>query len=195
MFTGIIKGLGTVKEIENYDGGIRMVIASPFSFVPNDIGASIACNGACMTVVKYDGGDFKIDISNESLDKTTISAWVIGDKINLERATKVGDELGGHIVTGHVDATATLAEVEELSDNKKLTFEVDNYHKKFVAKKGSVTLNGVSLTVNEVDDNRFSVNLVPHTLQETNLGNLAVSDRINFEIDILARYVERLQTA
>jgi riboflavin synthase len=193
MFTGIITSIGLVSHAQAYDGGLKLAIDSDFTFSAKDIGCSIALNGACMTVISYNGGRFYVDVSNESLDKTTLASWQVGERINMERALKVGDELGGHIVLGHIDTVAKVDKVEVLHDNRRLWFFIeDEKYERFIVQKGSVCLNGVSLTVNEVDGKRFSVNLVPHTLKTTNLSLLKASDSVNFELDSLARYAAKL---
>lgn len=191
MFTGIITDLGQVKAVEQ-QGDTRFEFTTRYNLDTVDLGASIACNGACMTVVEKGTDWFAITASKESLDKTTMGAWQVGDPINLERACKVGDELGGHIVSGHVDALAEVVSIIPEGDSHRFTFKISDEFKNFVAPKGSVTLNGVSLTVNEVKGNTFGVNIIPHTMTATNLGKLSAGDSVNFEIDMLARYVARL---
>lgn len=191
MFTGIITDLGQVKAVEQ-QGDTRFEFTTRYNLDTVDLGASIACNGACMTVVEKGKDWFAITASKESLDKTTMGSWKVGDPINLERACKVGDELGGHIVSGHVDALAEVVSIVPEGDSHRFTFKISDEFKNFVAPKGSVTLNGVSLTVNEVKGNTFGVNIIPHTMTATNLGKLAAGDFVNFEIDMLARYVARL---
>ena len=192
MFTGIITDIGIVKLVEVADGGKRFVISTAYDVVDIDMGASIACNGACMTVAGKAQGEFTIFMSDESLKCTNFDDVEAGAKINLERSLKMGDELGGHIVTGHVDVVTYIKNIEKIGENKKLTFDLPNSFAKFVAEKGSVTLNGVSLTVNNVDDVAFDVNLIPHSLENTIFGDAKVGDKINMEIDILARYVARM---
>ena len=197
MFTGIITDIGTISEIAIYDGGMHASISSSFTFREEDIGASISCNGACLTVTGYDGGEFMVDISQETLAHTTIMEWRIGSQINLERAMKLGDEMGGHMVTGHVDGVGRLVAQSIIGDNLQMQFEVADEFIRFIAQKGSITINGVSLTVNirEISTDEvangalFCVNLVPHTLKNTTLGLLKIGDNINFEVDIIARYV------
>jgi len=191
MFTGIITDLGRVKSLVK-EGDTRFEFTTSYALETVDLGASIACNGACMTVVEKGPDWFAITASQESLDKTTMATWAVGDAINLERACKVGDELGGHIVSGHVDALAEVISIIPEGDSHRFTFKVPHAFKNYVASKGSVTLNGVSLTVNEVNDDTFGVNIIPHTMSETNLGQLTAGDFVNFEIDMLARYVARL---
>lgn len=196
MFTGIITDVGEIAAVEQRSTGVKLRIATAYDPDGIAIGASIACAGACLTVIergRRDGrGWFDVEASVETLDKTTLGAWTTGTRINLERALKIGDELGGHIVTGHVDAVADLIGREDVSDMSRLTFRVPKELARFVAEKGSVTLDGTSLTVNAVDGDRFSVMLIPHTLTVTTWGDRRPRDRVNFEVDMMARYVARL---
>ncbi len=196
MFTGIITDIGTVSKLEQH-GDLRARINTQYNHSSIDIGASIACSGVCLTVVEKGATDaqnwFDVDISAETTSKTNIGAkWQVGAKINLERALKVGDELGGHIVSGHVDGVAHVTTITDEGDSTRVTFEAPMALAKFIAPKGSVALNGTSLTVNNVNGASFDVNFIPHTKAETTWGNLAVGDPINLEIDTLARYVARL---
>lgn len=191
MFTGIITDIAKVRSIEK-TGDTRFEFTTSFDTTKIDLGASIACNGACMTVIETGDDWFAIEASAESLDKTTLGDLSVGSKVNLEQATRVGDELGGHIVSGHVDGVAVLTKRIPEGDSLRLTFEVPEAFAKYIASKGSVTLEGVSLTVNEVDGNTFGINLIPHTQTHTTLGSKHPGDRINFEIDMLARYVARM---
>ena len=191
MFTGIITKIGEISKIEKSGDWILTIAVE--NFTDNlAIGASIACNGVCLTVIEKANKSFTVQASNETLALTTVANWQIGTKINLERALKVGDELGGHFVSGHVDGIATLIAKEQIADSYKLDFSVPADLSKFIVKKGSVTLNGVSLTVNEGEGNNCSVNIIPHTLSETNLGDCQIGDKINLEIDIIARYLAKL---
>ncbi|VDS08820.1 Riboflavin synthase [Paracoccus haematequi] len=196
MFTGIITDIGTVASVE-MRGDMRARIDCGYDMATVDLGASIACDGVCLTVVDKGPGWFTVDISAETLSKTNIGAngWQVGRKLNLERALRVGDELGGHIVSGHVDGVARVAELHEEGDSLRLTFEAPAALARFIAPKGSVALNGTSLTVNEVAGNRFGVNLIPHTRQVTTWGGVVLGDAVNLEIDTLARYVARLAEA
>lgn len=191
MFTGIITDIATVRAIKK-TGDTRFEFTTSFDTSKIVLGASIACNGACMTVVETGDDWFAIEASAESLSRTTLGDLSVGSKVNLEQATRVGDELGGHIVSGHVDGVAILTNRVPEGDSLRLTFEVPDEFAKYIASKGSVTLEGVSLTVNEVDGNTFGINLIPHTQTETTLGSKQPGDRINFEIDMLARYVARM---
>ena len=191
MFTGIITDVGRVRSIER-SGDTRFTIETVFDMETVPIGASIANNGVCLTVVDKGPGWFAVQASGETLSKTTLGGWAEGTRVNLERAMKLGDELGGHIVSGHVDGVAAVVEVRPDGESVRLTFEAPADLAKFVAPKGSVALDGVSLTVNEVDGARFGVNIIPHTQIATTFGQLKPGDRVNLEIDMLARYVARL---
>lgn len=194
MFTGLVGPIGTLQARDG-QGEVTFTLTTPWSIDTYVVGESIACDGACMTVVDWHqhemGSSFTFVASAESLSKTTLGNWEIGDRINLERALKLGDALGGHLVSGHVDGLARLTARVEENASLRLAFEVPDDLKAFVASKGSVALNGVSLTVNEVTDRSFGVNLVPHTAAVTNLGALKVGHAVNFEADTLARYVAR----
>ncbi|MCR9107782.1 riboflavin synthase [Marivita sp. XM-24bin2] len=191
MFTGIVTDIGEIRSLE-HRGDLRARIGTAYDTQNIDIGASIACSGVCLTVVELGPDWFDVEISAETLDKTNIGQWVEGQKINLERALKVGDELGGHIVSGHVDGLAEIVEMRPEGDSVRYTFEAPRALARFIAPKGSVALDGTSLTVNEVDETRFGVNIIPHTQEVTTWGASKVGDRVNLEIDTLARYVARL---
>jgi len=191
MFTGIITDLGKVRSITK-TGDTRFEFETSYDTSTIEIGASIACNGACMTVIETGPNWFAISASGESLSKTTMGSWKEGSAINFERAMKVGDELGGHIVSGHVDGVAKIVSITPEGDSHRLVFEAPAELKNFIAPKGSVALDGISLTVNEVEGARFGINIIPHTMQVTTLGHLKVGDPVNLEIDMLARYVARL---
>jgi riboflavin synthase len=190
MFTGIITDLGRVVDVVP-GGGSRLTIETAYDTNSIELGASISCSGACLTVVDRGENWFAVDVSNETLSATTIGDWTLGTEVNLERALRFGDELGGHLVSGHVDAVATIADRRDDGDSVRLTVEVPESLGRYVAPKGSVALDGVSLTVNEVADARFGVNIIPHTLSCTTLRNLKPGHRVNFEADLLARYVVR----
>ena len=195
MFTGIITDVGEVRALERR-GDLRARIGTRYKTASIDMGASIACNGVCLTVIGLGLDWFEVDISAETLSKTNIGGndgWTEGSKINLERALKVGDELGGHIVSGHVDGVATVVGMQDEGDSTRVTFDAPEALARFIAPKGSVALNGTSLTVNEVDGTTFGINFIPHTKEVTTWGMTAVGDRINLEIDTLARYVARLR--
>ncbi|ATG49935.1 riboflavin synthase [Celeribacter ethanolicus] len=195
MFTGIITDVGTVLELEKR-GDLRARIGCAYDVDGIEIGASIACDGVCLTVIAL-GTDpqnwFDVEISAESVSKTNIGAWTVGKRLNLERALKLGDELGGHIVSGHVDGVAVITAMKDEGDSTRITFEAPEALAKFIAPKGSVALNGTSLTVNEVEGCSFGINVIPHTQEVTTWGVAKVGDKVNLEIDTLARYVARLQ--
>lgn len=191
MFTGIVTDIGRVRSVAAA-GDTRFEIDTSYDVERIEIGASIACAGVCLTVVAKEPGCFAVTVSGETLSHTTLGDWGAGTRINLERALKVGDELGGHIVTGHVDGVATIVERTPEGDSVRLGFEVPAHLAYYIAPKGSVALNGASLTVNEVAGHRFGVNLIPHTLAMTTFGAAAVGDRVNLEIDVLARYMARM---
>lgn len=190
MFTGIITDIGTVESIKK-NGDTRIAIRTSYDTNTLLTGASVICSGACMTVVDKGDGWFAIDVSQESLDRTNLGKWKAGSKVNLERSLRMGDELGGHIVTGHVDGLAVVDEILPVGDSHKLVLTAPESLKRFLAEKGSVTLDGVSLTVNGVEDNYFWLNLIPHTWAHTTLGLLSEGDEVNMEIDVLARYISR----
>ena len=197
MFTGIITDIGEVLEVEQR-GDLRARIGTAYHVSGIDIGASIACDGVCLTVIalgEEPRGWFDVEISAETVSKTNIgrNGWAPGKRINLERALKVGDELGGHIVSGHVDGVADLIGMTPEGDSTRLSFRAPEDMARFIAPKGSVALNGTSLTVNEVEGREFGINVIPHTQTVTTWGDVAVGDAINLEIDTLARYVARLQ--
>ena len=192
MFTGIITDIGRIRTLENR-GDLRARIETGYDTAGIEIGASIACDGVCLTAVALGGDWFDVDISAETVSKTNIGDWREGGRINLERALKVGDELGGHIVSGHVDGVAEVVAMRDEGDSTRVTFRAPEDLARFIAPKGSVALNGTSLTVNEVAGRDFGVNLIPHTQEVTTWGLVKQGDRINLEIDSLARYVARLR--
>jgi riboflavin synthase len=198
MFTGIITDIGTVRSAEQ-KGDLRLVIGCGYDMSTVDMGASISCSGACLTVVDKGGDWFAVDVSQETVSKTAADLWAEGARLNLERALRVGDEIGGHIVTGHVDAVATVTRAEEKGGSVDVTIEAPRSLGGGIAPKGSICLDGVSLTVNEVEDagetTRFSVNLIPHTAEHTTLGSIAAGRQLNLEIDVLARYLKRMAEA
>jgi|TARA_B110000116_G_scaffold207706_1_gene183089 riboflavin synthase len=191
MFTGIVTDLGKVRAIE-LRGDTRIEIETSYDTDSVDIGASIACSGPCLTVVEKGAGWFAIEASAETLDKTGVGDWRVGTPVNLERAMRIGDELGGHIVSGHVDAVAKIVAMTPEGDSMRFSFEAPDAFAKYIAPKGSISLDGVSLTVNEVQDNIFGVNIISHTQAATTFGSRKVGDRINMEIDTIARYVARI---
>lgn len=194
MFTGIITDVGAVRKIEKA-GDMRLEIGTQYDTAAVNVGASIACSGPCLTVVDKGPGWFAVNASAETLSKTTLGSWSEGAKVNLERSLRVGEEMGGHIVTGHVDATAKVVERHSEGDSIRFVFELPKALERYVASKGAVALDGISLTVNEVEGNRFGVNIIPHTQQATSFGDLQPGGQVNLEIDVLARYVARLEEA
>ena len=195
MFTGIVTDMGEILSVRQA-GDLSVRIATAYDVDGIDIGASIACDGVCLTVVAL-GTDprnwFDVQVSAESVSRTNLDSWAPGKRVNLERALRVGDELGGHIVSGHVDGVARITDVRDEGDSTRVTLEAPAELARFIAPKGSVALNGASLTVNEVEGNRFGINFIPHTKAVTTWGSIAVGDRVNLEIDTLARYVARLK--
>ena len=200
MFTGIVTDMGQVMALDQ-QGDLRARIGTGYDVSAIDIGASIACDGVCLTVVAVGHAPrnwFEVQISAETLSKTTIgggnrAAWRVGAKINLERALRVGDELGGHIVSGHVDGVAEVTRIADQGDSTRISFRAPDALAGFIAPKGSIALNGTSLTVNEVAGATFGINLIPHTKEVTTWGQVRMGDLVNIEIDTLARYVARLQ--
>lgn len=195
MFTGIITDIGRVLELEQR-GDLRARIGTAYEAAGIDIGASIACDGVCLTVIALGTVPqnwFDVQISAETLSKTTLGSWEPGHDVNLERALRVGDELGGHIVSGHVDGLAEVIAVRGEGDSTRVTFRAPPALAGFIAPKGSVALNGTSLTVNEVQGTDFGINFIPHTQKATTWGRVAVGDKVNLEIDTMARYVARLR--
>ncbi len=197
MFTGIVTDIGEISDHREVAGELRrFVITSSYNHNSIAIGASIACSGVCLTVVETglkDGRSwFAVDAAAETIALTTASSWGTGTRLNLERSLKMGDELGGHLVSGHVDGIATVLEREDLTDQARFRLAASKELSRFIAKKGSVALDGVSLTVNEADGNEFSVLVIPHTLQVTTIGGWRKDTPINIEIDVMARYAARL---
>jgi riboflavin synthase len=207
MFTGLITGVGTVREVQPIGEGrdARFVITVPDNeawagIAEVKLGASIACSGCCLTVIERGADFFTVEVSAESLGLTTLGNWIPGSKINLEGSLKLGDEMGGHLVSGHVDGMAEVISSTPENGSTRWRFRLPPALSRFVAPKGSIAINGVSLTVNEVDDQKaganateFGVNIIPHTEAHTNFSSLAVGDKVNIEIDMLARYVARLK--
>jgi riboflavin synthase len=201
MFTGLITDLGRVRSADAQAGGMRLAIETAYPVESLEIGASIACSGACLTVIESgaeSGGGaharwFSVDVSAETLNCTTLGGWRAGGLVNLERSLKLGDHLDGHLVSGHVDGVAAVVERRPDGDSIRYVFEAPADLSRFIAAKGSVALDGVSLTVNEVDGHRFGVNIIPHTAEKTTFGALQPGERVNLEVDQVARYVARLQ--
>jgi riboflavin synthase len=193
MFTGIIKAMGKVAAIERRGGDVRLSVhsaAMPFSSYA--IGESIAVNGVCLTAVALEDDSFATDVSTETLDVTVLGDLGVGDAVNLEPSLALGERLGGHLVSGHVDCVGSVVTRNEEARSVRFGIELPDEYARYVAKKGSVTVDGVSLTVNEVSRNRFSVNIIPHTAEATIIGSYTVGTRVNIEVDLLARYIERL---
>lgn len=196
MFTGIIETVGEVVSATRNAGDVRIVIAAPeFQDKNIQIGDSVACEGVCLTVIEQHGANLSFDVSVESLDHTLIGQWQTGTQINLELALLPTTRMGGHLVSGHVDGLAQLKSLESDARSWRMVFTVPNELKKYIAKKGSITINGTSLTVNSVDDAEFDVNIIPHTFEVTTLGKLMQGDYVHIEVDQIARYLERLLTA
>jgi len=192
MFTGIVSDVGEVVQRE----GGRYTIRSAYPAASLEIGASVACDGCCLTLTSIrpesDGSLFTVDVSNETRSKTSLAAWEPGRRINLERALRLGEELGGHLVTGHIDGLAKIVEVYEDGESRRIALEAPDHLAPYIAPKGSVSLDGVSLTVNEVCDTRFGVNVIPHTLTVTTWGAKTPGQLVNLEVDLFARYIARL---
>jgi riboflavin synthase len=198
MFTGIVTDVGTVRSAEQR-GDLRLVIGTSYDLDTVDLGASISCSGVCLTVVDKGDDWFAVDVSGETISKTAADHWQEGARLNLERALRLGDELGGHIVTGHVDAVAEVVGTSAEGDSTGIGVRVPKQLAPMIAPKGSITLDGVSLTVNEVRDadgsTEFAVNIIPHTAQHTTLGELKSGRQLNVEVDVLARYLDRMLAA
>jgi len=197
MFTGIVTDIGEVRSAEQR-GDLRLTIGTSFDLADVALGASIACSGVCLTVVDKGPDWFAVDVSGETVSRTAADLWRQGARLNLERAARLGDELGGHIVTGHVDAVGAVVEAAREGDSTRIAVEVPSSLAGLIAAKGSITLDGVSLTVNEVADTagqtRFTINIIPHTAAHTTLGDLAPGRQLNVEIDVIARYLQRMMT-
>lgn len=191
MFTGIITDIGKVRAVRDTDRDRRFEIETRFDLSTVELGASIAHAGCCLTVVEKGADWFAVEVSGETLNKTTLGDWASGHRVNLERAARVGDELGGHIVSGHVDGVGEVVSVRSEGGSHRVQVRVPRPLHRYIAPKGSITVEGVSLTVNEVEDDVFGVNLIPHTWEVTTLGDLKSGARVNLEIDMLARYLAR----
>lgn len=197
MFTGIVTDVGRVASVQPLEAGVRVRILTAYDPDTIALGASIACSGPCLTAVetgRIDGqGYFDVEASRETLDRTTLGAWRPGQSLNLERSLKAGDELGGHIVSGHVDGTATIVSRDDEGEMARFVFDAPQNLARYIAEKGSVALDGTSLTVNGVDGPRFTVTIIPHTLAVTTWGEKRAGDSVNLEVDLFARYLERLR--
>jgi riboflavin synthase len=194
MFTGIVTDIGEIVSVKagGQAGDRRFVVRTRHDLKPVAVGASIACSGCCLTVMEKGDHWFAVEVSAESLDKTHLGDWQVGRRINLELSLKLGDELGGHLVYGHVDGTGRIVSMTPEGGSVRFVFEAPDEVARFIAAKGSVAVDGISLTVNEVDKNRFGVNVISHTQAVTTLGQVEVGQRVNLEVDMLARYVARL---
>lgn len=191
MFTGIITDIGTIESREER-GDTRFTLRTAYDMGTVAIGASIACSGVCLTVVEKGTGWFAVDVSAETLSRTTLGSWKSGTHVNLERALKMGDELGGHLVSGHVDGVGTISTLTKDGDSTRMTIEIPTELLPFAAEKGSFCIDGVSLTLNSVTKNSLNFNIIPHTLCATTLGKLKAGDRVNVEVDMVARYIGQL---
>lgn len=195
MFTGIVTDIGTVRRVERGNGGATLTVATAYDTSTIPLGASIGCAGVCLTATALQPGAFTADASAETLSCSTLGDWLEGTRINLEQAMKLGDEMGGHLVLGHVDGVARLVDRRPDGDSVRFIIEAPDDLAPFIAGKGSVALDGVSLTVNEVEGRVFGVNIIPHTLAHTTFGDAGPGTRMNLEIDLIARYVQRLLQA
>ena len=193
MFTGIVTDIGRVREVRETDRDRRYEIETAWNTNGIDLGASISHAGCCLTVTEKGPGWFAVEVSNETLSKTTLGAWKAGDGVNLERAAKLGDEMGGHVVSGHVDGLGRIVSITPEGGSHRIEVEAPAALHRYIAAKGSITVDGVSLTVNAVEGQVFSLNIIPHTWNVTTLGRLKVGDPVNLEIDMLARYLARWQ--
>ncbi len=192
MFTGLIEDVGTVRELRKSANSVRLTLATRIPMDDIELGESIAVNGVCLTVVTFGNGLFTADVSPETVGRTGLAGLAIGSRVNLERALRVGARLGGHIVSGHVDTVATVSGIVEDGNAIRITFSIEPRHNRYVIEKGSVAIDGISLTVNSVTEDSFSVAIIPHTLDMTTLKDLKVGTRVNIETDIIGKYVERL---
>ncbi|MCB1839715.1 MAG: riboflavin synthase, partial [Alphaproteobacteria bacterium] len=191
MFTGIVQDIGTVRCVDRTRGDLRFEIKTNLNLESVPLGASICCSGCCLTVVEKTVDSFSVDVSAETLSKTSLGEWKEGTQVNLEPSLKMGDELGGHFVFGHIDAVTRIIESKPEGDSHRLKIALSAETAPFIAPKGSVALDGISLTVNEVKKDYFGVNIIPHTWEKTTLGQKIADDKLNIEIDMLARYVSR----
>ena len=192
MFTGLIESVGVVRDLRRAAGSATLTVTAPFADASYLLGESIAVNGACLTVVAFGGGSFQADVSPETLACTTLTSVKPGERVNLERALRLGDRLGGHMVSGHIDTVATLTERRNDGNAQRLTFALDATFNRFLVEKGSVAIDGISLTVNSVGADAFTVAIIPHTLHNTTLAAMSIGQRVNIETDLIAKYVLRL---
>ena len=188
MFTGLIETTGTIKKISDKDNYLVIDIEAKFDDDRHKIGGSVACDGICLTIVSFDRQQFTVEVSQETIQKTIASDYKLGSKLNLERPLKIGNQLGGHFVSGHIDDTGLIKDARAVGASVELSLTFDKKFEPLVVDKGSITINGVSLTINAVIENRLTVNLIPHTLESTNLKNLKVKDKVNLEFDIIGKY-------
>jgi len=195
MFTGIVTDIGEVRTARHSDGGLVLTVATAFDTAAIPLGASIACSGVCLTAIALEPGRFTVEVSPETLARSTLGDWRVGTRLNLEQSLRLGDEMGGHLVLGHVDGVVRVVARRTDGDSVRFSFEAPDELAPFIASKGSVAIDGVSLTVNEAESSRFGVNIIPHTLAHTTFGDAAPGTRMNLEIDLIARYVGRLLEA
>ncbi|MEE4241562.1 MAG: riboflavin synthase [Desulfopila sp.] len=195
MFTGIIEGTGRLLQKKSQGGGLVFRLETDFEFNDPKEGESVAVNGSCLTAYNIKGRSFSVDISPESVSRTTLGSFNCGDRFNMERALRLSDRLGGHIVSGHIDCTAEVTEIKAVGDFTVFSFVLAEKLSRYIIEKGSVTIDGVSLTVNQCDNEEFSVSIIPHTLQTTTLGWLKKGSKVNIEVDVIGKYVEKLMAA
>ncbi|MCK5385188.1 MAG: riboflavin synthase [Alphaproteobacteria bacterium] len=192
MFTGLVQGIGTIRSINGSEESKRIEVEVSDRFTSVQIGASICCSGCCLSVVEKSKNSLFFDVSKETLNKTTIGSWEVTTRINLEPSLCFGDELGGHLLSGHVDTIAELLSIEKEGESHRLTIAIPEGYAHYIAPKGSIALDGISLTINEVEPTHFGINIIPHTWQVTTIGDLKPGDHFNLEVDLLARYVARM---
>ena len=192
MFTGLIQGVGIIKDVNNSSGDLCIEILTKMNLSLVHLGASICCSGCCLTVTKKAKNSFFVEVSAESLSKTTIASWGEGVKINLEPSLKVGDEIGGHFVSGHIDCVTKVLSIKKDGSSHRFKIAIPKGYYKYIAEKASIAIDGISLTINEVDDISFGVNIISHTWNNTTLSDRVVGDMVNMEVDMLARYVARM---
>ncbi len=192
MFTGLIQDIGTIRAINSARGDLQFEIETNMDLATVQIGASICCSGCCLSVTEKTANTFKVDVSQETINSTSLGAWSVMTRINLEPSLKLGDEMGGHIVSGHVDTTTKIIDIKKEGDSHRIKIAIPQNFERFIAPKGSVTIDGVSLTVNDVEQTHFGVNIIPHTWHKTTLADRKAGDSVNIEIDMLARYVARM---
>lgn len=192
MFTGLVQHIGKIRSIDKSSGDLKFEIETDMNMSEVQMGASICCSGCCLTVVDKTENSFSVDVSNETLSKTTLGAWEVMTRVNLEPSLKVGDEMGGHFVSGHIDSCAQILSIEQDAGSRRIKVSIPEGMSLYIAAKGSITIDGISLTVNKVCDTSFNVNIIPHTWDNTTLSDRNIGDDVNIEIDMLARYVRRM---